>query len=1434
MVRPRPTSLTGQESVSAHAEHETESDLDEPPTDNELRLAARVLELERERDRLADQLRDMQSQYPAHSTTIPVPDLVSDSAEPIHVPPALIPVLSLVRDHIQELARDNAALRYTFLGPNRVSPGSSIATTPLSVDSPQTADASTLPLALPVPSAGLGPPSSVSVGPTEASSGLDLAAVVERVRTLILENDELGDMVAEAGRVDGEEWLRTLDESKAMIGSLDAELTNNLTVVDSLRVELDAYKDRFGPLDGSGRSIRAERGERASRGGRNARRNGRQDDLYRPASEDGQRERERDRDRASIALERASETLASLGRRLTELNGGNDPKCCCCRGHECAARSGADVKLKLCGEIGTALLQRCEALELKHTRAEHQVEMKRKALADSLRHVANLERANTTHLTKYTELSHAFEALEKKYTQAEHSQTLTQQSLTHVRNQLSRARATATVHSAAGAGAEERSAEMERRFEDARDLLQAESRRLRDQIKWRKMAEERIADLELKLTASGHEVEEIKAARAKDAKELLANAKERLEALHAELSETLHAEAPSEQPEYQRTLEDLVATNALLKHDTSELAVNLAEKMEENRQLREELEELRARSSEEARPLSTELRPLLMSGAKSHIRTGSNPVVGNEISRPMHARVASAAMPRIHQRQTSLAPSVASSSTPEPTSVTSSPPHDNLSGTPMTSTSSNPISPEQRRSARSSFSGGLPYTLNGVVKSKRSTSGRAMTHPTRRSVQIHALDDLAEAGTGEADTVERMLDTSADHSNEMSTEVSSATDADDTDSQSEVGRRKRTSVLLPAAMRSPKTHYDSSPMMDAAAFEAPAHFPFPNVKGERRGRRTLTLLSRSTGVQTDSPPDQPTPIPEALETDLSAEFTFEVGSAQHSRRESRVVSGGSSTPRHTLGELVDFLSKVLVKLRGVHVRTLHGRLKKHNLPGDVGHVSRTTIASLRTEISDMRHRFRYVLDSASTTRRDMTLLLKLLKDVFDDLLELQGVVNDVTVNPKLAKQLRAKAFADDAGPPPTLGAGLGWIAAPIANWLIPPTQTSAPQPSPTRSRASKPAPKLQASTSATTTTVSVEFGGAGSMVRRAAPATPKKTRATAMVGAADVFGSLDTSQRSVSAAVKGSDPEPVSLRRHASLTAPGRRTELMGIFAGAARDHNVSTLRATGRIRHASSQHFSQKTDARRGNRLSTVVDAVLDPDDAPQEPVFTRLRPRGLSDSSIRSTVVIPTGPHDAEPVPIPSFVPSRYSVGAVAVLAESLGSGLGSLGSLGRRIYGHDDSFKQESQLQVPNSEREPTDTDAEADAEAEGEIETPRPRRVRRKKRSTEQLARRSSERLAKSAERLAQSSVECLAPPTEEGESLATPGGSRTPTATTPLRAPRTPSRTSLAPSLAIPAIAAGGTSPLESAGGFLERLAEDRKGLRTLNLRGSVRTAKRWA
>ncbi|RSH76701.1 uncharacterized protein EHS24_005449 [Apiotrichum porosum] len=235
------------------------------PTDNELQLAQRVLDLERERDAFAAQVKELQARYPAHSTTIAAPS-TEDEPPTIHVPHELVPVFAVLRQHIHELTRENAALRYTLLGTSArpdiatssrvtldavVSPASSMATTPLPTESPPigievtppTDSAAQLPNPPPVP----------RPGPIEPD--VDLAAVVARVKTLMLENDELGDMVAEAGRADGEEWAKTLDDSKAIIASLDSDLSHNLTVIESLRAELDAYKSRPSPLDSSRASV---------------------------------------------------------------------------------------------------------------------------------------------------------------------------------------------------------------------------------------------------------------------------------------------------------------------------------------------------------------------------------------------------------------------------------------------------------------------------------------------------------------------------------------------------------------------------------------------------------------------------------------------------------------------------------------------------------------------------------------------------------------------------------------------------------------------------------------------------------------------------------------------------------------------------------------------------------------------------------------------------------------------------------------------------------------------------------------------------------------------------------------------------------------------------------------------------------------------------
>lgn len=85
----------------------------------------------------------------------------------------------------------------------------------------------------------------------------------------------------------------------------------------------------------------------------------------------------------------------------------------------------------------------------------------------------------------------------QRYTQAMHTQTLTQQSLTHVRSELTALRAMTNRQSvalASGAGAEDRLAEVERRYEEARESGLVEARRARDEGRKRKRADARIGE----------------------------------------------------------------------------------------------------------------------------------------------------------------------------------------------------------------------------------------------------------------------------------------------------------------------------------------------------------------------------------------------------------------------------------------------------------------------------------------------------------------------------------------------------------------------------------------------------------------------------------------------------------------------------------------------------------------------------------------------------------------------------------------------------------------------------------------------------------------------------------------------------------------------------------------------------------------------------
>ncbi|KAK4686609.1 hypothetical protein P7C73_g3509, partial [Tremellales sp. Uapishka_1] len=242
--------MASNSSVSTSEHH---LDVMPVPTLREARLVQRVSELERERDAMVEELRSLRLHVPDHSTAIPVPPPGESSGMPITIPNELLPVLSLLRRHIADLTRDNEALRYTFLGlPTRGSLSQAMPPPNIPVPSPiPTASSDALKLESPninSPSITLSPPEAAVPSSAHQSEGggvarrTDLVKVLDRVRELIRENEELGNMVLQAGRGGHEEYEKALEDSQKVITSLDADLTHHLEVIQRLTAELELSK----------------------------------------------------------------------------------------------------------------------------------------------------------------------------------------------------------------------------------------------------------------------------------------------------------------------------------------------------------------------------------------------------------------------------------------------------------------------------------------------------------------------------------------------------------------------------------------------------------------------------------------------------------------------------------------------------------------------------------------------------------------------------------------------------------------------------------------------------------------------------------------------------------------------------------------------------------------------------------------------------------------------------------------------------------------------------------------------------------------------------------------------------------------------------------------------------------------------------------------
>jgi hypothetical protein len=381
-----------------------------------------------------------------------------------------------------------------------------------------------------------------------------------------------------------------------------------------------------------------------------------------------------------------------------------------------------------------------------------------------------------------------------------------------------------------------------------------------------------------------------------------------------------------------------------------------------------------------------------------------------------------------------------------------------------------------------------------------------------------------------------------------------------------------------------------------------------------RSHKELFLLTRSQGVQTDSWPGLLSPSPQpsvGLPSSPSQNDPRSESSSLADNMQSSVIS-----------ILLERVVSLLNRLTQADALTLTNRLKRQHLRGDVGHLSRTTVGGIISEVATLRTQFRPHLEDHNAiitcTRKDLRGLFQLFKDFFMEMGAMRVTLNDVILDPKVAYKVRmsvmdpmnAQKDGEATGP-----SSSGWMA-PISK-LFGSANVSGEDgqavasPSPTiqtsnQRGAGRPPPrvipKLEPALAASATTVNVEFSGNG--VGRSVTST---------------FSAVPRREEDHTLRPKGPSGGNVVASK-----------QLMGIFAGAPK--NVSTdpwVVLPDGVQRAPSTRLNANAGGPSHHRMSRNVDAVIDVN-SPQEGEESDFRPhllqrtlrrRGLSDSSIHST---------------------------------------------------------------------------------------------------------------------------------------------------------------------------------------------------------------------
>ncbi|GAA6059166.1 hypothetical protein JCM10212_005511 [Sporobolomyces blumeae] len=487
------------------------------------------------------------------------------------------------------------------------------------------------------------------------------------------------------------------------------------------------------------------------------------------------------------------------------------------------------------------------------------------------------------------------------------------------------------------------------------------------------------------------------------------------------------------------------------------------------------------------------------------------------------------------------------------------------------------------------------------------------------------------------------------------------------------------STRRPPRERAPATSDCGTQTSPPASPRANPYSPLPSVSGPFSTASTPHRSPHSTDYGR-SPSLSPKPAASRSHTsvsDVSEERLFEAHSA---------TPGSTPFDQRTaaLGQLTEHVVKLLARLQAADVATQSKRLAKQNLPGgDVKHVASANLKDLVHEVDSMRDRFRRVLEQeraavvrdpsnhallhgaeSLVSRREFVALVKLLRDLLFEASRLRSLVNRVQLDPSLASRLAelddAQSVDDEISARPSIKNG--GLLAPLSRLF---GATLSPGEHPTLSNRSSSAQlrasvKRGGSSAVSSATVNVEFGQ-GAVRASSTDPTPPRDQPAAMRPAPP--------RRDLSSIFAGSttrttaDPWVV-LPASTDATAPTASRPMApvrtpGLVSAAS---TASSYLPFGRMLASYRPAMSSTTNA----VLDSIPHAPRDnaSTDEPAPTLLERqLRPRGLSDSSIRSSFLAHgvANPHHRVLTPATlalSSEPTRISTPVVVADASSRAS--------------------------------------------------------------------------------------------------------------------------------------------------------------------------------